>query len=196
LAKGSTILSGAVSTYCDEIARNLEDKNILTTSENKATASKLRAVSVTVIVGLGLYKLIIALVGGHTNVLFLIVMGVVGTILLFKICKLPRLNTRGSNYLRRVQTAFRQLKLRSHLDDSAGVANSVSLLLFGLFGASVLAETETEYADYRDWLRSGTLASATSGGGGGWGIGGGYGGGGGGCGGGGGGCGGCGGGGE
>ena len=148
---------------------------------------KVRFAGVAVILGLGGYKLAVALARGRYNVFFLIIMAVVGLIVLFKTCRLPRITRRGRAYLERLEQVFGQLKDRP-ATSAASAADMTLPLVVGLFGSAVLAGTAFDY--YRQEFKE-PRSSWSSGGG--WvgGCGGGCGGDGGGCGGGCGGCGGC-----
>jgi uncharacterized protein (TIGR04222 family) len=110
-----------------------------------------------VILGLGGYKLTVALMKGLPNVGFLILMGIVSLVLLSVICKTPRLTSRGQRYLERLQLAFSRLKTQPPVR-SAGWAEPALLLLVCLFGVGALSETA--YAYYPQ-----TFAAAASSGG-------------------------------
>ena len=59
------------------------------------------------IILLGLYKLIVAIAKGHTNVAFLCVMGIVGGLVFSVACWiLPRLSHLGKAYLERLKLAY------------------------------------------------------------------------------------------
>jgi uncharacterized protein (TIGR04222 family) len=111
------------------------------------------------ILGLGGYKLRVALEKGHRNVDFLCILGIAGVVLLGVACfgVLPRVSQLGKAYLERLELAFSGLK--DHLlperemdlaSDIAGEsrklkkaqaakARSDALLLLGVFGIGALA---------------------------------------------------------
>jgi hypothetical protein len=108
-----------------------------------------------IIGGLGSYKLLVALLKGKSNVIFLIIMGVVAVVLLLKLCNPPRLTHRGRRYLTQLQSSFRSLK--EDFEDGCAPQTGV-LFLVGLFGMDALAHTA--YAGHRD-----LFAKASAGGG-------------------------------
>ncbi len=121
------------------------------------TARGLRLTGLLVIIGLGGYKLLVALAKGRTNVAFLIIMGLAGGWILWKICQLPWLSRRGQAYLERLQSAFEGLKDRAPMIGAAAADPSLPLLV-GVFGVEVLAGTF--YDNYQSMFRR----AATSGG--------------------------------
>ena len=97
-----------------------------------------------VIASLGGYKLLVALSKDHTNVLFLIVMGVISIISLIWMCQSPRLTSRGRAYLEKIQLALERLKDRAASVSSASADPSL-LLLAAVFGIGVLDGTPYAY---------------------------------------------------
>jgi uncharacterized protein (TIGR04222 family) len=136
------------------------------------------------IVGLGAYKLTVALLEGRWNVWFLIAMGIASLVALFHVCRTPSLTRAGRQYLERLQTAYAGLRDRaSRGSEEAGpdaAADPLLLTVVAVYGVQAL--DGTAYAPMHEMFHR----SANSGGGCGAGCGGGDGGGGG-C----GGCGGC-----
>jgi uncharacterized protein (TIGR04222 family) len=190
-------LSQVVAEACAPYEAKLAEKNLLAPKEMKELGAWLWWIGSAVIVGLGVYKLVVALEKGHHNVAFLCILGIAGVLALgFACVALPRRSRVGEAYLERLKRAYGGLKSQVHpvgsltsaltLADDPGTrgrahspsAYSDCLLMVGIFGVASLAGTPL--ADLTTMFPQG----ASSGGG----CGGGCGGGGGGCG---GGCGGC-----
>ena len=169
-----------LSVDSSEYEERLQDEQLLAPPELRATADSAAKFAAFVIIGLGLYKLVIALSSGRSNVLFLIVLGVIGIVALFKIHQ-PRITARGRALLKELEQTYLDSK------EVYSEAEPTLPLLVGVFGVAALAGSPVE--DYQSFFKS--KSSGWFGGGGWGGCGGGCGGGGcggGGCG---GGCGGC-----
>jgi uncharacterized protein (TIGR04222 family) len=181
-------LAAEIEEQCEEIRWRLHDEQLLNPSEHYRTALLVGLFAAFTILGLGGYKLAVALTKGHTHVQFLIVMAVIGLIFLAIACCVPRLSSRGRAYLDRLSDAFEGLKARAEAPASTR-PDPVLLLVPALFGMTALIGTS--YQDVAQMFRRSTASGGGCGGGCGAGCGGGCGGGGcggGGCG---GGCGGC-----
>jgi uncharacterized protein (TIGR04222 family) len=190
-----TLLKDACASYEAELA----EKNFLAPPEMKELALRLWSIGLAIIIVLGLYKLGVGIAKGHSNVLFLCVMGPVGGLVFSAACWfLPRLSHLGKAYLERLKLAYDGLKSEVHPVSSLSSALTMAhdpgtrarlqnpsaysdcLLMVGIFGMASLADTPL--SDLTAMFKRGSSSSG--------GCGGGCGGGGGGCGGGGGGCGG------
>jgi uncharacterized protein (TIGR04222 family) len=188
---------------CARYEAALFEKNFMAPNEMKEAAARVFWIGAALILGLGGYKFWVALMKGHSNVVFLFMLGLCGVVCLAIVCMalLPRISRLGKAYLASLKTVYGGLKSQVHVrgdldlaediaakrgKDEAVKATSDSLLLVGIFGISALGGTSLSA------LKTMFAQGASSGGGCGFG-GGGCGGGGGGCGGGcgGGGCGGC-----
>lgn len=95
-----------------------------------------RAFGLLAIAGLGGYKLYVALEKGRTNVLFLCFMALIAVTTLWSVTK-PRLNAAGRAFLKKVQTAYRDLKTKPKIDVRP-LQHADLLLVVGLFGAPIL----------------------------------------------------------
>lgn len=193
----SSSLPDVVQGWCSGYEKGQRSDQLLSSDEMRAKAGVVGLVGGAVIVPLGGYKLVTALSKGHSNVMFLILMAVIGVGILVWICRPRRLSSRGRRYLERIQQKFDRLQRRTTFyrlgQYVAGQASQTSrrqdpvetgpmaVLGVALFGAAVLAGTP--YGYFHDMFQQ----SSSGGGCGGGGCGGGGGGGGGGC----GGCGGC-----
>lgn len=171
---------------CQDYEIKLQDEQALCPAEVSEAAWRIGRVAAVILLGVGGYKLTVAIAKGHFNVIFLIIMCIGSLVGLAVVCRPPRLSKLGRDYLKRLQGVFERQKPKAGAA-AAGVADTTLLLLVSLFGVSVL--TETSYAYLGEMFRRSTAGGGSWGGGCGGGCGGGSGCGGGGCGG--GGCGGC-----
>lgn len=117
----------------------LEGERLLLTPEEQYRHARLAWIGALVIAGLGFYKLVSALMEGHTNVMFLIVIIVFGVGILWNSCTI-RLTHRGKKYLRSLESAFGRWK-----EQKAEIGESQLLLLVSIFGVAVLAGTTYDY---------------------------------------------------
>lgn len=92
-----------------------------------------------VLVGLAVYKLAAALLNGHTNVGFLIVLAVASLLTLWVGCHPPRQTARGKHYLNSLATELRKNSDLRALQ--APLSEPAMLLLFAVLGVSVLQST-------------------------------------------------------
>lgn len=167
---------------CGEAEKRLEQYRLITPDNVKRKSYNITLAAVLIILGLGGYKFLVALSKGKTNVGFLIVMAILGTVAAVLVSRAPRISRRGKAYVEKLQTRYSRLKSGitglTHAIDDSGLIFAVAL-----FGIPALEGTP-----YASLVSSFRQAASSSGGCGGAGCGGG-GCGGGGCGG--GGCGGC-----
>lgn len=148
--------------HCQVYQQRLQDRKLLYQAEWQTEAQQVGFIGGAIILGLGGYKLLAALINGHHNVAFLIIIAVFSAIALRFIAfkSPPHLSTRGKNYLQRLQEVFNQLKQKA----KNGVLPSTRDydLLVALFGVSGLAGTS--YDDYSQMFVSTSSYSSSSGG--------------------------------
>ena len=137
-------LATHLRVHCRSYEGRLRDENLLTSEAMRSSVWSVGLLGTLVIASLGGYKLLVALSKDHTNVLFLIVMGVISIISLIWMCQSPRLTSRGRAYLERIQLALERLKDRAASVSSASADPSL-LLLAAVFGIGVLAGTPYAY---------------------------------------------------
>jgi len=170
-------LAEKVGRHCAEYEQKLRGEKLLTPPEVGERARLVRLLGLAVIAGLGAYKLAVALSRGRTNVIFLILLGAVALIVLFKVCRSPRLSRRGRAHLERLRTAFDRLKgAGTNLTETASVARESadehgahatpggldpSLLMLGVFGAAALAGADRD--NYSRAFNRSTATADTSG---------------------------------
>jgi uncharacterized protein (TIGR04222 family) len=184
--QADSIASG-LKGLCGEYEEKLKAEHALSSPETIEAVRRICLTGAAIILGMGGYKLLVALMQGRTNVIFLLIMGMVSLFGFLRMARPPRLSYLGRDYLKRLQGVFERLKPK---DAAAGVPDATMLLMVSLFGVNVLSGTSYAYLNQM-FSRSTPTSGGCGGGcgGGGAGCGGGGGGGGGGCGG--GGCGGC-----
>jgi uncharacterized protein (TIGR04222 family) len=149
-------LPDRVKHHCETYDKQLESEQLLCPSEVKETAWPIGITGALIILGLGGYKLAAALATGHSNVLFLVIMGLVALGILAAVCKPPRLSSRGQAYLKRLQLPFEPLK-------EGTISVTPSLLLVALFGIGVLVGTH--YAYFEQMFREAAASGGGCGGG-------------------------------
>jgi uncharacterized protein (TIGR04222 family) len=146
-------LAEMLQPYCDNYERNLQRKQLLADESLQNTTSMLKAFAMISIVLLGLYKFIAALNHGRSNVLFLVLAGIIGLIVVYFFAKPARITKLGKLYLAQLETAFDRLRMQ--VQSARPVAQSATfagvdpiLLSVGIFGSSVLAGSI--YNDHND----------------------------------------------
>ena len=137
-------LSSSVKRQCNKYQIKLEQEKFIFSESDSGFLNIVMVIGLLVIIGLGGYKLIVALAKGRLNVGFLIIMAVVSTFLYLGFCKPPRMSSRGRKYLERLQLAYERLnnkdtKMNIHTTDSTFV------IMAGIFGVSALAGTVYGY---------------------------------------------------
>lgn len=115
----------ALKVLCEDHERKLQDRQMLCPPEVTEAAGKVGMTGALIILGLGLYKLIMALSKGRHNVVILIFMGIISVIFLVFVCRPPRLSRLGRDYLKRLQGVFERLKPTA----TTTVVNDTTLLL-------------------------------------------------------------------
>ncbi len=169
-------LATRLAAHCAGFEETLQRERLLTDEGARAWSWKVGGAGGAVILGLGLYKLLIALAKGRFNVGFLVVLGVTGLVLLAALCRPQRLSARGRNYLQRLQETFRRLQMEKARLGLMGPDPRL-VLLVSLFGVGMLQGTAHD-AYRRMFMQpsSGGCGGGCGGGGGGGGCGGGCGG--------------------
>lgn len=98
------------------------------------------------LIGLALYKFVIAIQRGHMNVIFLIILCVLANVILFACGRTKRLTHKGRNYFEKVQVALGGLRYRTGA--TPATANGFPdpmLLATAVFGLSILENTAYGY---------------------------------------------------
>lgn len=160
----SWLLPRKIQQHCQVYEQILQHQQLLYLPAWN-TAAKLTGFAVSVIIlSLGGYKFLVALVNGHHNVAFLIIMTVFGLILVGYTCtKAPRLSHLGRRYLQQFHKVFEQLQQKAQ----NGVSPSLTEydLLVALFGANALSGTPYDSYSQMFINSSSTYISSSSSGG-------------------------------
>lgn len=131
-------IPSSVEEICEKFQHELENEKMLPSSNYSFVGILAGAVGISVIAGLGSYKLMAALEKGRSNVGFLILLCVFSLMSLIFICKQPRITQLGRRYIDQLQHAFKKLKKEDNVSDSG----KTELLLMGVFGVTVLAGSQ------------------------------------------------------
>lgn len=147
-----------VKKHCTVYEQHLLNDQLLFPKTAKEIANRVAKTGMFIILGLGGYKLLIALLKGHFNVMLLIVMGIISSIILAIISQPPRLSQRGQAYLKRLQQTFERFKTQVFPSTPDGTEFNI-LLPLALFGIDTLPGTP--YAEFRNFFhRSATSENA------------------------------------
>ncbi len=132
-----------IQSHCNGLRRELEREGFLSPSELIQRDWFCGVVGGLMVVSVGGLKLAEAWQQGPISVAILILMGIVGVAGLGLLCFRAKMTIRGRRYLDRLQRAFVHLKNgpESHMHEGG----DAMVLAVGVFGVSVLAETEYAY---------------------------------------------------
>lgn len=131
-----------VEADCAPHRERLLAEELLASSSATQAAWPVIVVGGVVIVGLAGLKLLTALQADRPNVVFLIMVGVVGLAMLWAFSRPPRLTARGRDYIRRLREAYGSADRKYH-DTTDTEASHWIPLLVGLYGVGILAETSS-----------------------------------------------------
>lgn len=151
----------------------LEQQQMLIGDKIKARMSRLKWIAISLIGGLGIYKIFVAVLMGHFNFVGIILFGAAGLTIAHFVSKLPRMTKLGKRYLERLQLAFNSLKYEAQkgylpsneprVVQQATFAGVDPLLLsVGVFGGVILAGTV--FDDYNQTFQKAQHQAAASGG--------------------------------
>ncbi len=162
-----------ITEHCGRYKEHLAAGNLLAPSEMKRLGAWLWCFGTIVIVGLGGYKLTVAVAKGHHNVVFLVLFAAIGLIAQAIVCfAQPRASRLGKAYLEQLKLAYDALKSRVHpvggdlsplnMADDPGTRGMLRdrsafadcLLMVGIFGMASLADTPL--ADVTKLFKQGT----------------------------------------
>jgi uncharacterized protein (TIGR04222 family) len=146
-----------VKRECAGYEQRARDERLLMPEAAVNQTRLMRVLGAIVILGLGGYKLAVALTTGHNNVVFLIIMAIVALVALRGVTRLPRLSRRGVAYLQQLRLAYQPS--RATLDWAGG--DDLLPLMIGVFGIGVLSGTPLD--DYRQMFPAAAQASGSGG---------------------------------
>ncbi len=145
--------SGGLTSQLEAFGRTyehqLEQQQLLTDDQIKMKVAVVKWFAAASVAALGFYKVLATLSRGKYNVMFIVVLGVIGIVLVFLSGKLPRISKLGKAYLARLQLTFENLKVHAtpppsnvHLPaaETQSSFNSIDpfLLSIGVFGGAAL----------------------------------------------------------
>lgn len=133
--------AGRIETLCYEYRNRLMGQGLIASPEQLARKFAVGVKAFFAIAALGGYKLAAALSTGHSNVEFLIIMGAISSLIVVGMCASAPLNHRGKAYLERLNLAYGGLRGQAPSLITPGATNDDGLLMIGLFGMDVLADT-------------------------------------------------------
>ncbi len=181
-------IPASIKDHCRRYEEHLAAGNLLAPAEMKQLGALLWCFGTIVIVGLGGYKLTVAVNNGHRNVGFLVLFAAIGLIAQGIVCfARPRASRLGKAYLEQLKLAYDGLKCRVHpvggglspltMADDPGTrgmlrdrsAYADCLLMVGIFGMGSLADTPL--ADVTKLFKQGRVAEGGCGAGCGGGVG-------------------------
>ena len=137
-------LGSQVRKYCDNYQMKLEQERFILRKPDSGFFNMVMIIGLAVIVGLGGYKLIVALAKGRYNVEFLILMGVGAGFLHLGLFRPPRMSLKGRKYLERLQLAYDRLE-NKEAKKNFHTTDPTLLLMAGVFGVGALAGTGYSY---------------------------------------------------
>ncbi len=145
-----TGLASRLEPLCVSYEERLHREDLLNTPEAVGATARICLPYGFGVMGLGAYKVIVALVQGHTNVWFTVILAIVGWCLMWGVGRSPRLSQRGQQYIKNLKLAFREMKWSLPPPTTSNVAyTSVPFLLtVAVFGLSALEGTA--YAAHKD----------------------------------------------
>lgn len=141
-----------LESYGRNYQSRLEKAQMLVDDNTRQGLRVMKWFAILLVLGLGAYKLFVALANGNSNVLFLIVFAVIGLILIKILSRPFRLTKLGKAYLERLQLAFEGLRNQTLNASPKATQTTVSsqpvfagidplLLSVGVFGSAALAGT-------------------------------------------------------
>lgn len=144
-----------------ELRRPLEADQLLVNSHSKSLRRRWAGAATALMLGLGGYKLAVALTKGYTNIVFLVLMLIFALVAsIVTALSMPSLTLRGRKYLDALNLAFDQLTHRPE----ARQESSYLPLMVGLFGVSALGGTSfAYYADDLERMQQVAQASGDAG---------------------------------
>jgi uncharacterized protein (TIGR04222 family) len=148
---------------CNEAEKNLEQYRLITPDDVKQKSYGITLAAGVVVLGLGVYKLVVALSKGKTNVGFLIIMAILGIAAVIFVSRTPRMSRRGKAYVEKLQKRYSRLRngitgLTYAIDDSG--------LIFAVALFGITALKGTAYANLVPTFRRATAAASWNGSGG------------------------------
>lgn len=145
VAEGLMEVKSSLQNFAAAYDAKLRRSGFFTSPEATDKMKRVRNAALAIVLGLGGYKLLIALSRGRTNVFFLVALGLAGAILVLLQCRPPRLSKSGVDHLKNLQAALRPPRgSTTGVDDPASgeldmlvAAAGIGVLAGTAFGAFV-----------------------------------------------------------
>ncbi len=148
-----------IEQYTHKYDIDLANRQFLMSEDLSAKAKRYALIAAGMIVSVGAFKVVTAIMLGSYNVIFAIILTIIAFFIAMTMGKMPKVTKLGKQYLDRLNLAFSDLKYRSqapYIGDNprpaiaeGGFAGVDPLLLsVGIFGTGILAGTA--FAGYND----------------------------------------------
>jgi uncharacterized protein (TIGR04222 family) len=137
----SSNTSGALKNSCKIFREKLNAEKLLPREDDEISFKRWKAGCISLIILVGLYKMTAAILHGHSNVMFIVVLGVAGCFSVFNLKINVLLSGNGKEYLEQLKTAFKPNK---NLDISNQPLYYQQLQL-AIFGMTLLDTTKYAY---------------------------------------------------
>lgn len=125
---------------CTDAETRLEQYRLITPNEVTRKSHRTALVAGLIVLGLGVYKLVVALSKGKTNVGFLEIMAVIGVFAVLIVMRTPRVSRRGKAYLQKLQIRYSRLRYEI-IGLTRAIDESGLIFAVALFGIPVLQGT-------------------------------------------------------
>ena len=141
-----------LKSYGMSYEQKLESQHLLVGDDISSKMAKVRWLAMLTIAGLGFYKAFAAVYKGNFNIIFLIIIALIGFIVVYFASQLPRISKLGKIYLQRLQYTFGSLKTNAvnqnwdkkqpqSQEQTTFAGVDPMLLSVSIFGGGILAGT-------------------------------------------------------
>jgi uncharacterized protein (TIGR04222 family) len=156
-------LTSSIEQFCSSYKAEFVTGDLIAPKEWGQEREKVVVPGLIIILSFGGYKLLAALNNGHENVGFLVIEAIVGSIVLFSVCKLPAITQRGKRYLSDLKHSYGAVSAQSYNQSNDAMALELGLASVAILGMAspVAASDET----YKQLFNKAATTSSSSGGG-------------------------------
>lgn len=110
------LLARKLQPHCIVYQQQLQHQQLLTSEQVKVRKELVSFMGISIILMLGGFKLVVALLDDSNNAGYLVIVGIFSVYFLHSLSQIPRLSTLGKNYLKQLEVTFRQLKPKIQAD--------------------------------------------------------------------------------
>lgn len=160
---GSRNFLANIKNATEDKKEKLENIGFLFRANINKIVTSLKNVILVALIAVGAYKIIVALERGHFNIIFLVLLTVIASILVFVLIKKQRLTNYGKAYLSELQVIYADKKSINPTREQEYYADENAGLYIGLFGLSTLSGV-SEYDYLASEYKSSTYSSGGCGG--------------------------------